>query len=35
VHAYLSTIATRRGVPLNDLVNLVLSKEIAMVEELK
>ena len=35
VHAYLSTIASRRGVPLNDLVNLVLSKEIAMVEELK
>jgi hypothetical protein len=35
VHAYLSSIALRRGVPLNDLVNLVLSKEIAMVEELK
>ena len=35
VHAYFSTIAKRRGVPLNDLVNLVLSKEIAMVEELK
>jgi hypothetical protein len=35
VHAYLSNIAVRRGVPLNDLVNLVLSKEIARVEELK
>ncbi len=35
VHAYFSSIALRRGVPLNDLVNLVLSKEIAMVEELK
>ena len=35
VHAYLSTIAMRRGVPLNDLVNLVLSREIDLVEQLK
>lgn len=35
VHAYFSTIALRRGVPINDLVNLVLTKEIAMIEELK
>ena len=35
LHAYLTVIATRRGVPLNDLVNNVLSKEIAIVETLK
>jgi hypothetical protein len=35
LHAYLSTIAIRRGVSLNDLVNNVLSKEVAIVEDLK
>lgn len=35
VHAYLSRIALRRGVPLNDLVDLFLTKEIALIEELK
>ena len=35
LHAYLSPIAMRRGVPLNDLVNNVLSKEVAIVEVLK
>ena len=35
LHAYLSTIAMRRGVSLNDLVNNVLSQEVAMVEALK
>ena len=35
LHAYLSTIAMRRGVSLNDLVNNVLSKEVAIVETLK
>jgi hypothetical protein len=35
LHAYLSTVAMRRGVPLDDLVNSVLSKEIAIVEALK
>lgn len=35
LHAYFSTIAARRGVSLNDLVNNVLTKEIALVEELK
>ena len=35
LHAYLSTIAMRRGVSLNDLVNNVPSKEVAIVEALK
>jgi hypothetical protein len=35
VHTYFSTIAQRRGVSLSDLVNAVLSRDIAMVEELK
>jgi len=35
LHAYLSTVAMRRGVSLNDLVNNVLSKEVAIVEALK
>jgi len=35
LHAYLSAIARRRGVSLNDLVNNVLSKEVAIVETLK
>lgn len=35
LHAYLSTVAMRRGVPLNDLVNNVLSKEVAIAETLK
>jgi hypothetical protein len=35
LHAYLSTIAMRRGVSLNDLVNTVLSQDVAMVEALK
>jgi predicted HicB family RNase H-like nuclease len=35
LHAYLSTVAVRRGMSLNDLVNNVLSKEVALVEELK
>jgi hypothetical protein len=35
LHAYFSTVAGRRGISLNDLVNNVLAKEIAMVEELK
>jgi hypothetical protein len=35
LHAYLSTIALRRGISLDDLVNNVLSKEVAIVEALK
>ena len=35
LHAYLSNVAMRQGVPLNDLVNNVLSKEVAIVEALK
>jgi hypothetical protein len=35
LHAYLSNIAMRRGVPLNDLVNHVLSQEVALAEALK
>jgi hypothetical protein len=35
LHAYFSTVATRRGVSLNDLVNNVLTREIAVLEELK
>jgi len=35
LHACLSTIAVRRGVSLDDLVNNVLSKEVAIVEALK
>ena len=35
LHAYLSTVAMRRGMSLNDLVNNVLSQEVAMVEALK
>lgn len=35
LHAYLSTIAMRRGVSLNDLVNNVLSQDVAMAEALK
>ena len=35
VHNYFSDVATRRGVSINDLVNSVLSKEIAVVEELR
>jgi hypothetical protein len=35
LHAYLSTIAVRRGVSLNDLVNHVLSQEVAIAEALK
>ncbi|MEO8659926.1 MAG: hypothetical protein ABI693_15760 [Bryobacteraceae bacterium] len=35
LHTYLSTIAVRQGVPLNDLVNNLLSKEVAIVESLK
>ena len=35
LHAYLSNIAMRRGVSLNDLVNNVLSQEVARVEALK
>jgi predicted HicB family RNase H-like nuclease len=35
LHAYLSNIATRRGVSLNDLVNNVLSHEVALAEALK
>ena len=35
LHAYLSTVAMRRGISLNDLVNNVLSKEVAIVEALK
>jgi hypothetical protein len=35
LHAYLSTVAMRRGVSLNDLVNNVLSKKVAIVEALK
>lgn len=35
LHAYLSPIAIRRGISLNDLVNSVLTKELAIVETLK
>jgi hypothetical protein len=35
LHAYLSNIARRRGVSLNDLVNNVLSQEVALAEALK
>jgi hypothetical protein len=35
LHAYLSNIAMRRGVRLNDLVNNVLSQEVALAEALK
>jgi hypothetical protein len=35
LHAYLSNIAMRRGVPLTDLVNHVLSQEVALAEALK
>jgi len=35
LHAYLSSIAMRRGVSLNDLVNHVLSQEVALAEALK
>jgi hypothetical protein len=35
LHAYFSTVAMRRGVSLNELVNNVLTREIALVEELK
>ena len=35
LHAYLSTVAMRRGVSLDDLVNNVLSKEVAIAEALK
>ena len=35
LHAYLSNIAVRRGVSLNDLVNNVLSQEVALAEALK
>ena len=35
LHAYLSAIAMRRGVSLNDLVNNVLSREVALAEVLK
>ena len=34
LHAYLSPIAIRRGNSLNDLVNSVLPKELAIVETL-
>ena len=35
VHEYFRTLAARKGVPLNDLVNDVLSREIAIVEAMK
>ncbi len=35
LHTYLATIAMRKGVSLDDLVNNVLSKEVAIVEALK
>lgn len=35
LHAYLSSVAMRRGVWLNDLVNKVLSQEVALAEALK
>ena len=35
LHAYLSPIAERRGVSLDDLVNSVLSKEVQIVEAMK
>jgi predicted HicB family RNase H-like nuclease len=35
LHAYLSTVAMRRGVSLNELVNNLLTREMALVEELK
>ena len=35
LHAYLSNVAMRRGVSLNDLVNNVLSQEVALAEALK
>lgn len=35
VHAYLCEVAARKGASLNDLVNEVLSKELAIVETIK
>jgi hypothetical protein len=35
LYAYLSAIALRRGASLDDLVNNVLSKEVAIVEALR
>ena len=35
MHEYFRALAVRKGVPLNDLVNDVLSREIAIVEAMK
>jgi len=35
VHAYLSAIAARKGVPLSELANELLKKEIAILEAVK
>jgi len=35
LHAYFSAIAERKGVSMNDLINDILSKEIAIVEAVK
>ena len=35
LHAYFSAVAVRKGVPLNDLINDILSKEVAIVEAVK
>lgn len=35
LHAYFSAVAERKGVSLNDLINDILSKEIAIVEAVK
>jgi hypothetical protein len=35
LHAYLSAVAARKGISLNDLVNEVLSKEVQIVEAMK
>ena len=35
VQAYLATIATRKGVPVSDLANGLLKREIAIIEAVK
>ena len=35
VQAYLATIATRKGVPVSDLANDLLKREIAIIEAVK
>ncbi len=35
LHAYFAAVAERKGISLNDLINDILSKEIAIVEAVK